>query len=80
LAPLWLSLLLALEVTIFRRPTQIESELRLLIRRMSMDNPLWGAPRSRQVRRQRVFRPFASGWFPDLGGRQGRINFQDDGR
>jgi hypothetical protein len=41
LAPLWLSLLLALEVTIFRRPTQIESELRLLIRRMSRDNPLW---------------------------------------
>jgi hypothetical protein len=34
------SQLLALEVAIFGRPT----ELRVLIRRMSMDNPLWGAP------------------------------------
>jgi hypothetical protein len=41
-----LSLLLALEVA---RPQggrpQIDTELRALIRRMSMENPLWGAPR-----------------------------------
>src|SRR6185436_20333774 len=38
-----LSLLLALEVAPTGRAT--ETELRLLIRRMSMENPLWGAPR-----------------------------------
>jgi transposase InsO family protein len=45
LAPLWLSLLLALEVTIFGRRPQIEAGLRALIRQMSVENPLWGAPR-----------------------------------
>jgi hypothetical protein len=45
LAPLWLSLLLALEVTTCGGRPQIEAGLRALIRRMSMDNPLWGAPR-----------------------------------
>jgi transposase InsO family protein len=45
LAPLWLSLLLALEVTIFRSRPQIDTELRVLIRRISVENPLWGAPR-----------------------------------
>jgi hypothetical protein len=39
-----LSLLLALEIASAGRP-QIETELRALIRRMSIDNPLWGAPR-----------------------------------
>jgi len=38
-------LLLALEVTIFVWQLQIEASVRTLIRRMSMDNPLWGAPR-----------------------------------
>ena len=41
-----LSLLLALEVApaLGGRP-QIEADLRVLIRRMSVENPLWGAPR-----------------------------------
>jgi hypothetical protein len=39
-----ISLLLALEVAIFRRP-QIDTELRVLIRRICVENPLWGAPR-----------------------------------
>ncbi|WJR81048.1 hypothetical protein [Bradyrhizobium sp. NP1] len=40
------SLLLALEIAIFRRPRpQIETELRVLIWRISNENPLWGAPR-----------------------------------
>jgi hypothetical protein len=40
-----LSLLLALEVAPIGRRSQIETKLRALIRRMSMENPLWGAPR-----------------------------------
>jgi hypothetical protein len=40
-----LSLLLALEVAPLGRRPQIDTELRVLIRRMSMENPLWGAPR-----------------------------------
>src|SRR5262249_9516440 len=44
LAPLWLSLLLALEVAIYGRPA-VEARLRALIRQRGMDNPLWGAPR-----------------------------------
>src|SRR6202023_1873193 len=39
-----LSLLLALEPVGGGRP-RIDTELRGLIRRMSMENPLWGAPR-----------------------------------
>jgi hypothetical protein len=45
LAPGWLSLLLALEVAPAGRAPQIETELRVLIRLMSVENPLWGAPR-----------------------------------
>ena len=45
LAQSWISLLLALEVAPTGRATQIETELRVLIRRMSVGNPLWGAPR-----------------------------------
>jgi hypothetical protein len=40
-----LSLLLALEVASTGRRPQIDTELRVLIRRMSVENPLWGAPR-----------------------------------
>jgi transposase InsO family protein len=40
-----LSLVLALEVAPTGRGPQIETELRVLIRRMSVENPLWGAPR-----------------------------------
>jgi transposase InsO family protein len=40
-----LSLLLALEVASIGRRPQIDTELRALIRRMSMEDPLWGAPR-----------------------------------
>ena len=40
-----LSLLLALEVAPAGRAPQIETGLRVLIRRMSVENPLWGAPR-----------------------------------
>ena len=40
-----LSLLLALEITPRGGRPQIETELRALIRRMSIENPLWGAPR-----------------------------------
>jgi hypothetical protein len=40
-----LSVLLALEVALTGRGPQIETDLRVLIRRMSIDNPLWGAPR-----------------------------------
>ena len=39
------SLLLALEVAISGGRPQIDTELRVLIRRISIDNPLWGAPR-----------------------------------
>ncbi|MCR6736732.1 MAG: hypothetical protein NVV83_22770 [Afipia sp.] len=40
-----LSLLLALEVALTGGRPQIETDLRVLIRRMSIENPLWGAPR-----------------------------------
>jgi transposase InsO family protein len=40
-----LSLLLALEVAPTGRRPQIDTELRALIRRMSVEDPLWGAPR-----------------------------------
>ena len=40
-----LSLLLALEVALLGGRPQIETDLRVLIRRMSVENPLWGAPR-----------------------------------
>ena len=40
-----LSLLLALEVALSGRRPQIETDLRALIRRISVENPLWGAPR-----------------------------------
>jgi hypothetical protein len=36
---------LVLEVAIFRRPAADEARLRALIRQMSMNNPVWGAPR-----------------------------------
>jgi transposase InsO family protein len=39
------SQLLALEIAFARRRPQIETDLRALIRRMSIENPLWGAPR-----------------------------------
>ena len=39
-----LSPVLALEIPMRGRP-QIDADLRALIRRMSADNPLWGAPR-----------------------------------
>src|ERR1700676_2282128 len=39
-----LSLLLALEVAPTGRAPQIDMELQVLIRRMSVENPLWGAP------------------------------------
>jgi hypothetical protein len=34
-----------LEVALSGRRPQIDAELRELIRRMSVENPLWGAPR-----------------------------------
>src|SRR4029453_10775061 len=40
-----LSLLLALEITFGGGRPQIDAELRALVQRMSIDNPLWGAPR-----------------------------------
>jgi hypothetical protein len=40
-----LSLLLALEIASRGGRPQMETELRALIRRMSIENPLWGAPR-----------------------------------
>jgi transposase InsO family protein len=45
LAPGWLSLLLALEITATGGRPQIQTELRVLIRQMSIENPLWSAPR-----------------------------------
>ena len=39
-----LSLLLAWEVALLGGRPQIEPELRVLVRRMSIENPLWGAP------------------------------------
>jgi transposase InsO family protein len=41
----WFSQLLALEVAIFRGATADRCRTGVLIRRISMDNPLWGAPR-----------------------------------
>ena len=38
-------MLLALEITTARWPAQDPTEIRLLIRQMSIANPLWGAPR-----------------------------------
>src|ERR1700756_3635788 len=40
-----LSFLLALEIAPIGRAPPIDMELRVLIRRMSVENPLWGAPR-----------------------------------
>jgi hypothetical protein len=45
LAPGWLSLLLALEITATGGRPQIQTELRLLIRQMNIENSLWSAPR-----------------------------------
>jgi hypothetical protein len=45
LASGWVSLLLALEVSLARWPAPIGMELRALIRTMGRENPLWGAPR-----------------------------------
>ena len=36
---------LALEIPLLGGRPQIDADLRVLIRRMSVDNPLWGAPR-----------------------------------
>ena len=41
----WLRAGLALEITAPRGRPQVQSELRALIRQMSVENPLWGAPR-----------------------------------
>ncbi len=41
----WLSPLLALEVAFRGGRPQIDAAMRALIRRMSIENPLWGAPR-----------------------------------
>src|SRR5439155_14769995 len=40
-----LSPLLAVEIPLLWRPAQIDADLRALIRRMSGENSLWGAPR-----------------------------------
>src|SRR6266481_9521264 len=40
-----LSSLLALDIELAGRAPRVEMELRALIRRMSVENPLWGAPR-----------------------------------
>src|SRR5512143_2402998 len=45
LASCRLSPLLALEIAPTGGRPQIDTDLRALIRRMSIDNPLWGAPR-----------------------------------
>ena len=46
MASCWILLLLALEVAFSERERpQLETNLRALIRRMSIENPLWGAPR-----------------------------------
>jgi transposase InsO family protein len=45
LASGWLSPLLAVEIAPTGGRPQIETELRALIQRMSVENPLWGAPR-----------------------------------
>src|ERR1700726_4567603 len=50
-----LSLLLALEVAPMGG-LQIETKLRALIRRMSMENPLWGAPRTSCATSRQILR------------------------
>ena len=45
-----LSLALPLEVALFTGPPQIDTELRALVRRISAENPLWGAPRTPESR------------------------------
>ena len=45
MASRWVSQLLALEVSRSWRRPQIDAELRALIAQMSVENPLWGAPR-----------------------------------
>ena len=45
MAPSRLPPVLALEIPFPWRPTANRLDLRALIRRMSVDNPLWGAPR-----------------------------------
>src|SRR6201993_830277 len=45
LAQSWLSRLLALDIAPTGGRPPIDTELRVLIRRMSVENPLWGAPR-----------------------------------
>ena len=45
MAPGRLSLLLALEIPCAGRAAGLEAELRTLVQKMSIDNPLWGAPR-----------------------------------
>ena len=45
LASRWFPPVLALEVPVPGGRPQIDADLRALIRRMSVDNPLWGAPR-----------------------------------
>src|SRR5258705_2421307 len=40
-----LSPVLALEIAVTWRAAQIDTDLRALIRRMSIENALWGAPR-----------------------------------
>src|SRR4051794_26641222 len=45
MAPSRLPPVLALEIPLPWRSPQIDADLRALIRRMSVDNPLWGAPR-----------------------------------
>jgi len=45
LAPCWVPSLLALEVTTASARPKILADIRLLIREMSVANPVWGAPR-----------------------------------
>jgi hypothetical protein len=52
------SLLLALEVTIFRRPPQINTKLRALIRRISIEDPLWVVVFS-EANLRRILRSYA---------------------
>ena len=54
LASFGLSLLLALEVALTGRAPADRTDLRGLIRRMSLENPLWGAPRIRRTAQARV--------------------------
>ena len=45
MAPGWISIVLALEIQAARRETEVLLEIRRLIRKMSLANPFWGAPR-----------------------------------